>query len=81
MGLKERISADIDRIFVKEDQFATTHYWNGKQGIGAAGGVGYGAVAAARPGLFPGNNPLLQLLNHAVRDFFVDVFHGVGLLK
>ncbi len=31
MSLKERISADIDRIFVKEDQFATTHYWNGKE--------------------------------------------------
>lgn len=31
MGLKERMEADIDRIFVNEDQFATVHYWNGKK--------------------------------------------------
>lgn len=29
MSLKERINADISRIFMRMDHFAETHYWNG----------------------------------------------------
>ena len=29
MALKDRIAEDIDRIFMQEDHFAETHYWNG----------------------------------------------------
>ena len=31
MSLKERIQNDIPRCFMREDQFASTHYWNGKE--------------------------------------------------
>ena len=29
MALKDRIAEDIDRIFMRQDHFAETHYWNG----------------------------------------------------
>lgn len=29
MALKDRIADDIDRIFMQQDHFAETHYWNG----------------------------------------------------
>lgn len=29
MSLKERIAEDINRIFLRMDHFAETHYWNG----------------------------------------------------
>ena len=29
MALKDRIAEDIDRIFMQQDHFAETHYWNG----------------------------------------------------
>lgn len=31
MSLKERIKSDIGRCFMREDQFASTHYWNGAE--------------------------------------------------
>ena len=29
MSLKERIAEDINRIFLQQEHFAETHYWNG----------------------------------------------------
>ena len=29
MSLTERIAVDIHRVFMNEDQFCETHYWNG----------------------------------------------------
>lgn len=31
MSLKERIANDINRCFMRKDQFAETHYWNGQE--------------------------------------------------
>ncbi|MSS16109.1 hypothetical protein [Porcincola intestinalis] len=31
MSLKDRIEKDISRTFMREDQFATTHFWNGQK--------------------------------------------------
>lgn len=31
MSLKDRISDDINRIFLQTDHFAETHYWNGRE--------------------------------------------------
>lgn len=29
MALKDRVARDIGRCFMRQDQFAVTHYWNG----------------------------------------------------
>lgn len=31
MSLKDRIENDISRTFMREDHFATTHFWNGQK--------------------------------------------------
>lgn len=31
MALKDRIAADIPRIFMNQEHFGETHYWNGKE--------------------------------------------------
>jgi len=31
MSLKDRIAADIGRVFMNREHFAETHFWNGKQ--------------------------------------------------
>ena len=31
MSLKDRIANDINRCFTRQDQFGSTHYWNGEE--------------------------------------------------
>lgn len=31
MALKDRITEDINRVFLQMDHFAETHYWNGEE--------------------------------------------------
>ena len=31
VALKDRIATDIDRVFLRMDHFAETHYWNGEE--------------------------------------------------